>query len=52
LKNRQTKERFDVSDEGFESTVKEMEPPLADEESITYKYPTDIDRWIQNNFNE
>lgn len=47
LRNRQTKERFNVSDKDFESTVAEMEPPGNDEESITYRYQEEVDRWIE-----
>lgn len=48
--NRNTNSRFDVTDDDFESTIKEMEPPAADESPIIYHYPENLDNWISNNF--
>lgn len=36
IKNRQSKERFDISDEAFESTIKEMEIPQKNENPLTF----------------
>ncbi|MCL5676105.1 MAG: hypothetical protein M1120_03190 [Patescibacteria group bacterium] len=50
LENRANKTRFDVNDEDFENTVREMEPPDKSEEHINFKYGTDLDWWIKDNF--
>ncbi len=46
LLNRKTKERFDVTDSDFESTVAEMEVPTENENTITFKVGDDADSWI------
>jgi predicted kinase len=46
-KNRTTKERFDVSDEAFQSTVKEMEKPLPEENPIPFPYLEDTEEWVE-----
>jgi predicted kinase len=46
LQNRQSKTRFGVSDQDFESTVAEMEPPTEEENTISFKENDDIDSWI------
>ncbi len=47
--NRETKNRFDVSDSDFQSTIKEMEKPDDTEKHLTFS-PTDlIDEWIEIN---
>lgn len=48
--NRNSKERFNVSDEDFESTVKEMEPPGESEKHLIYKETDSIESWIAENF--
>lgn len=48
LKNRQTKKRFDVSDEDFESTIAEMEPPTEDENPILFKTNSSAEELISN----
>lgn len=46
LSNRTSKERFDVSDKDFESTVKEMEPPTEAETHLVYTPSDPMDEWI------
>lgn len=50
LQNRKTNMRFDVSNEDFESTVQEMEPPIESEKHFTYKLGESVDEWIKVNF--
>ena len=50
LQNRQANNRFDVSDEDFESTVKEMEPPDDDEPNIVYTFGESVEEWIKKYF--
>ena len=50
LANRNETKRFDVPDEDFESTVKEMEPPDEKEKHITYKSGTPVEDWIKHHF--
>lgn len=50
LENRSKKTRFDISDENFENTVKEMEPPDKAENHLIFKHGTDLDLWIKDNF--
>ena len=40
LENRQSKKRFDVTDEAFESSCKEMEIPRNSENSLIFDYTT------------
>lgn len=47
VKNRETKDRFNIRDEDFESTIAEMETP---KEAIIYNYPESVDDWIDKNF--
>lgn len=51
LANRQTKVRFDVSDQDFLSTVGEMEKPGGEEKHLVFNAFGDIniDLWIQTN---
>lgn len=48
--NRKMGQRFDVTDEDFESTVREMEPPDESENHITYTPDLDFESWIDKNF--
>lgn len=50
LQNRKTNHRFDVTDEDFESTIKEMEMPEKSEKHIVYRLNMPIDLWIRENF--
>ena len=50
LENRKTKIRFDVADEDFESTNKEMEPPDQNEKHLVFRWTDDVDRWVIENF--
>lgn len=50
LQNRQSNNRFDVSDEDFESTVDEMEPPTEAEKHIVYSSGEPLDQWIDKHF--
>ena len=52
LKNRQSGKRFDVSDEGLESTVKELEPPGKDEKTIIFRAGEVKDGWIKEHFKQ
>lgn len=47
--NRESGKRFDVSGDGFESSVKEMETPGSDENTLVFRYNDNIDSWIENN---
>ena len=49
LTNRRKGKRFDVSDKDFETTVREMETPGPDENTLVYKYNTPINEWIKEN---
>ena len=49
LANRQSGERFDVSDEDFASTVTELEPPDSSEDFLTYDTTTTPEVWIARN---
>ncbi len=49
LKNRSANKRFDVSDNDFNETVKEMEPPTADENPLIFHYDEAVDSWIDKN---
>ena len=49
LTNRRKGKRFDVSDKDFETTVREMETPGQDENTLVYKYNTPINEWIKEN---
>ncbi|KKT33215.1 MAG: hypothetical protein UW20_C0004G0049 [Candidatus Woesebacteria bacterium GW2011_GWB1_44_11] len=49
LENKKIKKRFDVSENDFNSTVSEFEPP-EDNNVITYKHPQPIEDWIIENF--
>ena len=51
LNNRKTKERFDISDEAFQSTVEEMEVPSTDENTILFHTDSSLENWISENFN-
>lgn len=51
LKNRKSGARFDVNDEDFESTVKEMEVPVGDNVLI-FSYEQNMDDWIDKNLSE
>ena len=48
--NRESKERFDITDESFEGCVNEMEPPTESEEHISYTQRDSLDSWIEENF--
>lgn len=50
IHNRQTNQRFDVSDDDFEATVKEMEAPDENEKHIVYHHDTPVDIWIKETF--
>lgn len=50
LENKKTNKRFDTSEDDFNSTVIEMEPPRGNN-VIKYKYPQPIDVWIATIFN-
>lgn len=50
MKNRLTKDRFDVADEDFEETTIEMEPPKDDEKHLVFKWTDSMDEWIKANF--
>lgn len=52
IENKTKKTRFDVSNESFESTIREMEPPDETEKHVTFKHGTDLDLWIKENFNK
>jgi predicted kinase len=47
LKNRETNERFDVTDKAFDETVAEMEPPGEDENAITYDSSEFLEEFIK-----
>jgi predicted kinase len=47
LKNRQTKERFDVEDEDFKQTVAEMQVPTEEENVVVYNYGESLDNWVR-----
>lgn len=51
LKNRRLKNRFDVNDEDFESTIKEMEIPMG-ENVLVFGYKQSINGWIDKNLGE
>jgi len=50
LENRKTGGRFDVSDEDFENTVKEMEFPMEDEDFIVFDGSFLIEDWLDRCF--
>jgi len=50
LANRQTNDRFNVTDQEFEEAVAEMEPPDENEPHFLYKYPEAADAWLQKHF--
>jgi len=43
--NRKTNLRFDVTDEDFNSTVAEMEPPTVGERHLVYSYGQSVEEW-------
>jgi len=47
--NRLTKERFDVADEDFYSTIKELEIPGDGEIHLIYNWTDSADKWIEQN---
>lgn len=49
LKNRVTKSRFDISDNDFRSTVKEMEKPDNTEKHLVFQWNEHQDKWIDDN---
>jgi len=49
LDNRKTNIRFNVTDEDFESTVKEMEPPDQSENHLVFIWTDSVDHWIERN---
>lgn len=46
-KNRETKERIDVSNEDFQSTLAELEPPLEDEHPIEFKITDSVEEFFK-----
>ena len=50
LENRQTKVRFNVTDQDFENTVKELEIPDNSEKHFVFNYNEDVNNWINNYF--
>ena len=48
IENRQTKTRFDVVDEDFQSSVNEMEPPGNDERHLIFNWKDNVDKWVEN----
>jgi len=49
MRNREFGKRFDVSDDVFESCVREMEIPDG-ENVLVFKHIDNIDNWISKNF--
>jgi hypothetical protein len=47
--NRKTNLRFDVTDEDFNSTVAEMEPPGDQEKHLVFEFNTNLDDWLIEN---
>lgn len=47
LDNRITKTRFDVADEDFQSTVKELEPPDENEKHLVFNWTDDVELWLE-----
>jgi len=52
LKNKQTKERFDIPEKVFEESIRDFEIPSSDETVIIYKESMNLDSWISDNFKE
>ncbi len=50
LENKETHQRFEVSEESFDAGVKEMESPINEGNLITYKNDDDLNSWIEKNF--
>jgi predicted kinase len=48
--NRGSGKRFDVSDQDFENSVKELERPREDEQTMVFRQEDAIDNWIEGNF--
>lgn len=51
MKNRQTKERFDVTDASFDEAVRELEIPDKDENTLTVRQGAVIDYFLDKHFN-
>jgi predicted kinase len=49
LHNRQHQIRFDVSNELFKATIKELEPPIFPEVFLTINPSIPIEKWIKDN---
>ncbi len=41
------KTRFDVADEDFQSTVKELEPPDENEKHLVFNWTDDVELWLE-----
>lgn len=50
IENRKTNIRFNVTDDDFQSSAKEMEPPDENETHLLFKWTDEVDKWIDTNF--
>lgn len=49
LKNKTSKERFDLPEDIFQSTIDTYEPPTSGENVMVYNQSVDLASWIKNN---
>lgn len=52
VRNRETKERFNIPDDEFESTLKEMERPTQDENHLVFPIDSDFEKWVEGNIDK
>ncbi|MCL5747015.1 MAG: ATP-binding protein [Patescibacteria group bacterium] len=50
LKNRKTKQRFDVPDNVFEESIRTFEIPGEEENIIVFDQNTSLDKWVERYF--
>jgi len=50
LKNKETKERFDIPQKVYNEAKEEFEPPTQDENIIEYDGSLDLDIWMKRHF--
>ena len=49
LANRRTRERSDVTDEGFAANLAACEPPTADERPLVFRFGDEAEEWMTRN---
>src|SRR6185437_15453603 len=50
IENKETQNRFDITEKTFQEALAEMEVPTADENVLIYFWKNNLSEWIEKNF--